>query len=446
MKLKEFSFILATTLFVMSCDNNSSEQKKEEDQAQTQQENETTNYKFSVKELTDDEYPDNPDINFRSKNYSANYFKSGKVEYLGDFKAHFLFYTDKDTFRLENFQLDEFIPTVPKHFSQKDEYLTCITLVNQEWNRNQVRLDPTEFSTENENISRIDIARNCLNAYLWEIIAYTNEDGKELPIYHGWFDFPEPLYAELFEKRNDLDYDDYRKPLEQWKDPENKDFDETLLREVTGEVKIDFKDKSDKMYPLKGARLKKRKEIIHPVEFETMRDLQSDDTKFATFSPPGIYNKADPRHTELGRIYELQNIKVNKTQCPSNDENLHEIVFSFLDHQGNRKTKLIIGGLDFNEFPKLTVEEANKGWKNSMGFGNHPFYENYSEHQSWNLKNACYYGYLTNEKDQWLDSHKVGIDGPMIHWDKNVENRLHVWLLSFERHALVGHYVIDILG
>ena len=78
-----------------------------------------------------------------------------------------------------------------------------------------------------------------------------------------------------------------------------------------------------------------------------------------------------------------------------------------------------------------------------MGFGNHPFYENYEEHQSWKLSEACYYGYLINDNDEWLDSHHIGIDGPMIHWDDKIENRLHVWLLSFERHALVGHYVID---
>ena len=440
--------ILFVTVLLFNCSYGERNEKETTKKQQNQKAIDRSNnfFEFDIKELTDEEYPDNPDIGFRASNYSSHYFISGKINYHEDFNATLSFYSEKDTFQLENFQLDEFIPTVPIHFSRKDEYLNCITLVNQEWNRNQVRLSSAEFKTNNPEISRIDISRNCLNAYLWEIIAYTEEDGEELPIYHGWFDFPQQLYASLFEEKNDLAYGNYREPLEHWEDPENKTFDESILRTIVGKKEISFKDESDKMYPLKGARLKKRKEIIHPEEFETMRELQSDDTKFATFSPPGIYNKQDPRNTELGRIYKLENIEVNKTECPSNNERLKEIVFSFFDRDNERQTKLIIGGLDFDQFPKLSVEQANKGWKNSMGFGNHPFYEDYKEHLSWKLSEACYYGYLTNDKDEWLNSHHIGIDGPMIHWDDKIENRLHVWLLSFERHALVGHYVIDFLG
>jgi len=43
-----------------------------------------------------------------------------------------------------------------------------------------------------------------------------------------------------------------------------------------------------------------------------------------------------------------------------------------------------------------------------------------------------------------LDSHYVGIDGPLLHWDKNDPTKLHVWVLSFERHALIAHYVLDL--
>jgi len=50
---------------------------------------------------------------------------------------------------------------------------------------------------------------------------------------------------------------------------------------------------------------------------------------------------------------------------------------------------------------------------------------------------------LTTENYQWLDSHKIGIDGPVMHWDGDDPNLLHVWLLSFERHTMVGHYTIE---
>jgi len=44
-----------------------------------------------------------------------------------------------------------------------------------------------------------------------------------------------------------------------------------------------------------------------------------------------------------------------------------------------------------------------------------------------------------DDEGKWLDSHEIGIDGPLLHLSEDGET-LHVWLLSFERHALVGHY------
>jgi len=81
-----------------------------------------------------------------------------------------------------------------------------------------------------------------------------------------------------------------------------------------------------------------------------------------------------------------------------------------------------------------------------MGIGNHSFYESYSEHLSYKTKESPYYAILTDDDDHWLDSHKIGIDGPVLHFTDEDRTTLHVWLLSFERHALVGHYEIRIDG
>jgi hypothetical protein len=77
-----------------------------------------------------------------------------------------------------------------------------------------------------------------------------------------------------------------------------------------------------------------------------------------------------------------------------------------------------------------------------MGLGNHPFYEDCKAHDECCSKRNPYFGVLLDSQGNWLDSHKIGIDGPLLHIDDKNENILHVWLLSFERHALVGHYEI----
>lgn len=427
--------LLSIVLVISSCDN--SPKPAQEVSAPS------ISYPLEIIELDDNFYPDNPDIGFRSENYATDFFKGGIIQpNEKGYDFHFIS-TEKyaDTLKLENINLMEYIPSIPEKVKD-DEYLSYISVVNQEWNRNQVKFVKGEFYTDQENVVRLDMARNCLNAYLWEIIVYTMEGEKELPIYHGWFNFPKDLYAQLFEKKNSIPFSKYADALENWVDPDSKRINRDLLRKVDHEISVSFSDNSDAMYPLEGARKKKFKEIIYPTSFASMRDLQNDSTLLATFTPPGFYNRADPRTTELGRFFRLDNLMVSALESGSNP--LLEIELQFTHRDGKKQTKLVFGGLDTALVPTLPVEKANSGWKNSMGVGNHPFYETYEQHEKWQCSQSPYYAFLTDVDDKWLDSHKIGIDGPILHFDGENQNILHLWLLSFERHALVGHYVINL--
>ena len=401
---------------------------------------------FKVQNLSDAEYPDNPDIGFVSKNYDHEFLNSGEIVELENDNYEFSFFSKNDEeakIVLPSIPIMEFMPSIPAHLAS-DSYMAYLSVVNQEWNRNQVRLVPGEFVSTDKRIVRVDLARNCLNSYLWELIIYTKENDKEVPLGHAWFNFPPKLYKELFQKRNGVSFNKYKNSLLKYQVGESKEVKRELLRKVIDSVPLAFADLSDTMYPLEGARLKKFKEVITPKTFATMRDLQVDETTLATFLPPGKYSKSDPRKTELGRLQRLEKVQLFSTTNKNNKDQTHELYLNFSDAQGKRKTKLVFGGLNLDELPKLNALEAHKGWKNSMGFSNHTFYETLGEHQSCSSLTNPYYGYLTDEKNHWLDSHEIGIDGPILYWDANVPNRLHLWLLSFERHALVGHYTIDL--
>ena len=397
-------------------------------------------YRLAVKQLTDEQYPDNPDIGYMAKDYDHMYFAGGVLESDTLEKGSFTFLSPKGDVLLKNIDLLEFIPSAPKHL-RSDAYLTELAIVNQEWNRNQVKFLQGEFESSNEAVVRVDLARNCLNAYLWEVILYTQEDGKQLPLAHGWFDFPQEYYKELFEKRNGLPYETYRAALENWVDPKAEKVELSKLRTVKQSLPIKgFTEHNLEMYPLKKARLKKKKEIITPESFTCMKDFHSDASRFATFSPPGCYTRSSPRVTELGRLQTLSNVKVKSIETTTGLKSSElELVFN---DDSQRQTNLYFGGLDFDKFPILSPDQSNAGYKISMGFSNHTFYETYQEHLQWDSLTAPYYGFFTNEKGEWLDSHKIGIDGPIFHWDSKDSKVLHVWLLSFERHALVGHYTI----
>lgn len=398
--------------------------------------------KAKLRHLSDAEYPDNPDNSIRHPAYNKLLYSviefRPRPDSLYDIKISG---TEADTIQINAISLDEFIPVACESV-RNYPYLQYIALINQEWNRHQVAFTPEQFEVRGSNdkgISRVDIARNCLNAGLWEVIMFADSGGNALPIHHSWFDFPKEKYAHLFELRNHIAYEKYKKPLENWVTPENKIIQLSDLRKMTQTDTINFYSHNSENYPLRGERKKKFPNIIYPKNTTRISDFLTDSTRFATFSPPGIYTTADPRKTELSRLsnpilWVLRKIKTSR------DDKRVEIEIVFNPEEASKKTRLIISGLNLEEIPLLDTTEANKGWQNSMGFGNHSFYETYEKQQSYNAFQNPYFCILTTEDYFWLDSHEIGIDGPLLHFDSKDPNRLHIWILSFERHAFVGHY------
>jgi hypothetical protein len=123
-----------------------------------------------------------------------------------DVEANFYFISEGlDTISLLNIDRGEFIPTIPTGL-EGDLYLQQVSCINQEWNRNQVRFDSGFFNSTDARIQRVDLARNCLNAYLWEVILYSKTGDELQPFAHGWFNFPTGYYQWLFNQRNNRDF------------------------------------------------------------------------------------------------------------------------------------------------------------------------------------------------------------------------------------------------
>ncbi|MCH2224250.1 MAG: hypothetical protein MK066_05720 [Crocinitomicaceae bacterium] len=402
-------------------------------------------------ELSDSEYPDNPDVLVRHSKYVDT--EMDKIEFLRKGKLFdiiaYPINAKDDTVILSDISLSEFMPTIPR-YAREDEYMSLVSIVNQEWNRNQVKWDGEDLVAvthkqlvvNGELVTRVDIARNCLNAYLWEFFLYAEEDGKNKAFYHGWFDFPRELYRQLYEERNDIKFEKYAKYLENWVDPPSEKLDINLIRNELTKSEVSFVNHDDEMYPLTGERKKKKIEVIYPESYDKMSDFHTDSALFATFSPPGFYNRAQPRTTELGRFTKLTSVEYLKTVTRDKRKS-DELRFVF-ERENGEQTYFVFGGIDFESLPILSVDEANAGQQFSMGIGNHPFYEGCTEHDSLCSMDNPYFGVLLDQDGRWLDSHKVGIDGPLIHKDQ--EGKVHVWLLSFERHALVGHYELNLLN
>jgi hypothetical protein len=80
----------------------------------------------------------------------------------------------------------------------------------------------------------------------------------------------------------------------------------------------------------------------------------------------------------------------------------------------------------------------------SMGISNHTFYQSYEELLNYSSLHEPYFSLLLDENGNWVDSHDVGIDGPLFFFDAADPTKLHLMILSFERHSFVGHYIIEV--
>lgn len=399
----------------------------------------------SITELDDSQYPDNPDISIRSRLDGMFSHSKIKIERTGEnFNLYILPNNENsDTVFLENIDLKKFIPSVPTHV-KKDHYLTNLGIINQEWNRMQVNFKRDQFTVLNDTkerkaLSRVDLARNCINAYLWELIFYTVEEYKSAPVYHGWFNFPKDLYSQLFEEKNGLKYSDYQASLEEWVFPGSEKVNLEILRKSYAEKEVDFQDKDGEYYAEIGERKKKKMNILFPKNVTKIEDFLTDSTTYATFSPPGCYNQSSPRKTHLHRLAKLSSVTLNQTiSNNANQDSLSELVLRF--ETSKDTTLFVIGGIDMKTLPVLSANEAKNGYQMPMGIGNYSFYSNYSAIEATNQLESPYYAFLLDEHFNWLDSHEIGIDGPLLHWDQ--EGKLHLWILSFERHSFVGHYLL----
>jgi hypothetical protein len=322
-------------------------------------------YTAVLKTMSDAEYPDNNAIGFRSA-LVGQYSHNG-ISFTRNAKGNFDITIlpgngNSDTIQLSNINLLELMPSVPD-FVKGNKELVRICLLNQEWNRIQVRF-PKEYYTiigqgnEDAIISRVDLANNCLAKGLWECILFTKENDKEVLYFQSWFDFPGELYNALFEERNGMSIAPFDDML--------INYDHTLvgskvelkkLRTISPGKAVSFENRNDALYPLIGERQTKAKNIIVPSEVTAINDFLTDNTRYATFAAPGYYTRTQPRVTQLSRLQKLEKVTVSRTTSNNSAMNVGmEFHLYFTSADGATSTEFVIGGIQKDRIPALTIE------------------------------------------------------------------------------------------
>ena len=407
-----------------------------------------------VKELSNLEYPENPatlDPNFQR-------YANRELKIIRTDDTHFDFLlepTDEKTAKviIKNIDLSLLIPKAPE-WAKEDEGLEVIAFTDREWNRQQIKfpVDSEHIEViggdgfEQQNLGEVALARNCLNAGLWEIILSTkDEDGKKAMYYQGWFDLPMGYYKDVFEKINNLSYWKHWWKLEHWQDPTGTVTDVNLLRKVINEQEVGTELPLDEKIIAAGEQSRKIR-TTQAINLRTWGDFynQNNEIRFATFRPPGFYDHDKPWGNEYWRIGQFEKAMLRNIKPVGVSDNLQEIELLFRDTKTGEQNKLFISGFNINELPQLPVEEYPQGFYMPMGIGLSPFYQSYEELKQNPPYESPYFSFLVDSQERWIDHHRLAVDGPVMHLDRDNPELLHLYLLSYERNTLVAHFLIDI--
>ncbi len=134
-------------------------------------------------------------------------------------------------------------------------------------------------------------------------------------------------------------------------------------------------------------------------------------------------------------------------RLPEGDQPRFEIELAVRSSRSGEPTRLIFGGgIDLRNLPTLPPAQYERGWQVPLGIGNPSFFESYEEVLAHPPRQRTFYGFHLDAQSRWIDHHAVGVDGPLLHRDADNPSLIHLYLLSYERHALLNHFVLTCSG
>lgn len=408
-----------------------------------------------VREFTHTEYPEDPaDRSVHHQKYDGR-----KLTLIRKDATHFDFVFEPTPGHAEiakvvfkNIDVSLMTPNLPE-WTKADPGLTRIALTDRQWNRQQVAFPMSSIEIsggdgfESSNLFSAELAKNCLNAGLWEVLLFTKEDGQKKLYYQGWFTFPANEYKRLFEQNTGLQFSEHSNYLKHWSDPAGTPIALEKLRTVLSEKKVAATYDANERILASGEQARKRRTLNAP-NIIKWGDLYSDQRtiRFATFIKPGVYTMRDLWKNEYAEMaqYDSTTLRQIRSSAPKQaNQDLYELEVAFRNRAGTKPRKFIVSGIQIDKLPQLAINDYGKGMYMPMGIGVPPFYQSYDNLLALPPQESAYFSVLLDENNRWIDHHKSAIDGPVLHRDASDPTKLHLYLLSYERHSLILHLVIS---
>ena len=327
-----------------------------------------------------------------------------------------------------------------------------IALTDREWSRQQVsfKLGSSHLEVsggdgiERTNLFTAELAKNCLNAGFWEIQLTFQEGGNKALYYQAWFTFPLGHYRQLVEQNANISYSRFWYRLEHWFNPAGTGVDLGQLRRVVQERDARAEFPKDERV-IAGGEQKRKMRCVTAENIRTWADYYDGRSVcFATFVKPGRYSVQHPWKHEYWRVGSFQRALFRDVVSPAGTNVLQELELIYRDTRNGETNRLFVSGFDAAKLPQLAVADYSKGFYSPMGISVPPFFQSYEDLVKSPPQKSPYFSFLLDSKDHWINHHEVSIDGPVMHRDDKDPNLLHLYLLSYERHALVAHFRVPL--
>ncbi len=407
----------------------------------------------AVREFTNAEYPEDP----ANRSLHHGQYDGRRLTLVKKDSTHFDFVFEPNHPHIarvifHDVDVSLMTPRVPE-WTKGDDGLVRIALTDRQWNRQQVSFGGpgsphVEVSGgdgfERDNLYSAELAKNCINAGMWEVLLFTNEGGDKALYYQGWFTFPLGHYKDLFEHNTGLPYWRHWYYLEHWVDPAGTLVPMDKLREVVHEQEVDvIFDRSERVI-VSGEQARKRKTTIAENVLTWNDFYDGHRIRFASFIPPGRYSLNHPHTNEYRRMDRLDRAILRQVKSPARDGTLHELELVFSSTKQEGVCRLFVSGVDLAALPRLPIKDYPKGMYMPMGIGVPPFFQSYDQLQENPSFRSPYVSVLLDADSRWIDHHGFAIDGCVLHRDEKDSDRVHVYLLSYERHSLIAHIVLNV--
>lgn len=352
---------------------------------------------------------------------------------------------------LHDIDLRVFIPSTPE-IARGDNLLTHVTLLQRELNRIDTTFDNTGYDAY-----RINISNNCLRCGLWEAYV-TRRDGEDKgKIFHGWFEFPIPLYRKLFQEVNGFEISSYETALEHYQRLDGKRLALNHLREIKethslspAELQL-HPDESITHFAEQRAKAKLiATSGLH--KYKDIYDRKKQPVKLMQFDEPGIYKRkklmkfdysffSTPDLIELRKV---ENKRLGKTfneleiRLPYGKRNAPIKNWPFvISREGLR---VILGGWTLDDIPLATEQPvpASEFAHFTFGIGTPEIYSSYESRLADLNREKTAYLLLVDENDRYVDNHSLGLD--QIYLSRLADGTFVMYLVSYERIMLIAHW------